>query len=55
MQLIAKILFNIIVSLATERVFRELLANGLDLIVASTTNKIDDKMAGPIIDALRGQ
>lgn len=53
MSTLLKILFNILVSIATEKMLRNFLAEGLDIIVASTKNKIDDKLAGPVIAALR--
>lgn len=53
MQAIAKILFNIIISLATEKLFRELIAAGLEQVINHTDTKVDDAMVRPIIDSLR--
>jgi hypothetical protein len=54
MQVIAQILFKILISLATEKVFRELIATGLDQITKHTNTPIDNEIAAPIIAALRG-
>jgi hypothetical protein len=53
MQVIAQILFKIALSLATEEVLKALLATGLEQIVKSTKNDIDNELARPVIDALR--
>lgn len=52
--MIAKMLFNILVSIATEKLFRELLAAGLEQVITHTDTKVDDAMLTPIIKALRG-
>ena len=53
MQVVLKILFNIIVGLATEKVFRALIATGLEQIKLHTDTKVDDAILEPIIAALR--
>ena len=53
MQVIAQILFKIALSLATETVFRALIANALEQIKLHTETKVDDAILQPVIDALR--
>ena len=53
MNILAKILFNISVSLATEKVLRALIANALEQISKHTENTVDDELLKPIIEALR--
>lgn len=55
MQAIVKILFNIIISLATEKLFRELIAVGLDQISKHTNTPVDNELLAPIIKALKGE
>ena len=47
----AQIIIKIIASLVTEKLFRELLANGLEVIIKHTDNDIDNQMVGPIVKA----
>jgi hypothetical protein len=54
MNVIAQILFKILLSLATESVFRALIATGLEQIKNHTETKVDDAILQPVIDALRG-
>lgn len=53
MQIVLQILFKIVMSLATEAVFRALIANALEQIKNHTETKIDDSIVDPIIEALR--
>ena len=53
MQVVLSIMIKILMSLVTEEVLKALLASGLDQIVKSTNNTIDDEIARPVIDALR--
>jgi hypothetical protein len=53
--MLAQILMKIAVSLATEKVIRELLAAGLEQVKNHTDTKIDDEMLSPIIKALKGE
>jgi hypothetical protein len=54
MNTVLQILMKIGLSLLTEKVLRELLAIGLEKIVTSTANTIDNDVAKPVINALRG-
>lgn len=51
----AQLLMKILVSLATEKLFRELMANGLELVKSHTATDVDDKLLEPVIKALRGE
>ena len=53
MQVVLSVLIKILASLVTEEVLKALLASGLDQIVKSTKNDIDNEIAKPVIDALR--
>jgi len=55
MQVVLQILMKLLLSLATEKVIRELVATGLDQITRHTATPVDDEMARPIIAALRGE
>ncbi len=55
MQVLVQILMKIGLSLLTEKVLRELLAIGLEKIVASPNNNIDNDIAKPVIEALKGE
>lgn len=55
MQAVLQILFKIVMSLATEKVIRALLANGLEQVVNHTDSPVDNTMVEPIIKALRGE
>ena len=54
MQIVLKLLFQIVMSLATEKVLRELIAVALEQITRHTNTPVDDQVAAPIIKALRG-
>ena len=53
MQIVLQLLMKIIISLATEQVFRALIAAGLEQIKSHTDTKIDDAILEPIIAELR--
>ena len=52
-QTIIKILTSIAFSLVTEKIVKTVIATGLEVLVNSTKNDIDDKFAKPIIEELR--
>ena len=55
MQIVLQLLMKIIISLASEKLLRELIAVGLDQIAKHTENKIDDEVLTPIVKCLRGE
>lgn len=55
MNALLQLLLKIALSLATEKVARELIAAGLEQIKLHTENKIDDAVLEPVIKALRGE
>ena len=55
MQVIAQILFKIAMSIASEKVIREITAVALEILKESTKTNIDDRLLDPVISALRGK
>jgi hypothetical protein len=53
MQFFLKILYNIVIGLASEKLVCELAAVTLEVIKEHTETKIDDKFLDPIIKRLR--
>jgi len=51
--LVSKILTAILYKVMSETFFCQVMANGLEALVKSTKNEIDDKIAQPLIDVLR--
>lgn len=49
------ILLKIFASLVTEKLFKEVMANGLEIVIKMTSTDIDNKLLQPVIDALRGK
>jgi len=50
-----QVFIKILASLITEKLFRELMAAGLELIINHTDTECDNKMLEPIIKALKGE
>lgn len=51
----AQVILKILASLVTEKLFREVMAGGLEILIESTDNTYDDKVIRPVIKALRGE
>lgn len=51
--LVSKIFTSILYKVVTEKFFCQIIANGLESLVKSTSTELDDKIAQPLIDILR--
>jgi hypothetical protein len=54
MQIVLKMLLNILIGICTEKLFRQLLAAGLEQVINHTDTTVDNALIEPVVKALRG-